>query len=394
MIFTNKDLTKDSIIFDFDISNIKSYDNNTNFTITSLTYWNNYTLSDLSLTGYGQTMYDFGLTTSYTASKTYTIQNRNLIFNRIGYNNALGNTTYPTITLVNAPTEGNTFNLNGGYLTSFFKLSDYTYELSPHRFPVAVTIDTWIYTDNNTFDSITSYNDGFFLYLGTKAENKFNIKYSASTDGYINTASTLYDSGFTYDTSNYLNDIEYNAFGLKLNNDKTISLRYLVTSGLVKEIKTINTVPSVGWLNIVITFKNCKKLLDGCNNYDSPYLDCYPLREGNFRIYANGKLIFEDECVDELFFLKDLNTTANRQIGLPYTINWGGGSFGLKYSYFPNINGDLINKNLDSLIQDNFDGYFKGSIQRLRMYDRDLNPTEVKNNYNYFSTRYNFTKIK
>jgi hypothetical protein len=70
MIFNNTGLTKDNIIFDFDISNIKSYDTNTGFTITSLTYWNNYTLSDLTLTGYGQTMYDFGLTTSYTASKS------------------------------------------------------------------------------------------------------------------------------------------------------------------------------------------------------------------------------------------------------------------------------------------------------------------------------------
>lgn len=398
MIFSNTDLTKDSIIFDFDISNTKCYDSNTNFTLTSLTFWNNYSLSDLTLTGYGQTMYDFGLTSSFTDTKSYTVQNRNLVFNRIGYNNASGNTTYPSITLVTAPTEGKTFNLNGGYLTSFFKLPDYKFDLAPHRFPIALSIDTWIYTDQNTFDSITGYNDGFFLYLGTKAENKFNVKYSASTDAYTNSASTYYDSGFTYDTNNYLQDIEYNAYGLKLNNDNTISLRYLTTSGQVKEIKTINTVPTVGWLNLVITFKNCRKLLNGCDNYNNPILDCAELREGNLKIYANGKLLFEDECVDELFWLRDLNTSSDRQIGVPYTINWGGGSFGLKNSYMRSISGTtdgiLLNKNLDSLIQDNFDGSFIGTIQKLRMYDRDLNPTEVKNNYNYFSTRYNFTKLK
>ena len=398
MIFNNTGLTKDNIIFDFDISNIKSFDNNSGFTITSLTYWDNYALSDLTLTGYGQTMYDFGITSSYTASKSYTVQNRNLIFNRIGYNNASGSTTYPSIQLIYAPTEGNTFHLNGGYLSTFFKLPDYTFDLAPHRFPRALSIDTWIYTDSDTYESITKYNDGFFLYIGTKAENKFNIKYSASTDAYTNSASTLYDSGFTYDTNNYLNDIEYNAFGLKLNDDRTISLRYLGVSGLVKEIKTTNTVPTIGWLNLVITFKNCKKLIEGCNDYNSPILDCAALREGDFRIYANGKLLFEQECTDELFWLRDLNTSADRQIGVPYTINWGGGSFGLKNSYMRSISGAsdgiLLNKNVKSIIQDNFDGYFHGTIQRLRMYDRDLNPTEVKNNYNYFSTKYNFTKLK
>lgn len=409
MIFSNTDLTKDNIIFDFDISNIKSYDSNTNFTLTSLTYWNNYTLSNLTLTGYGQTMYDYGITSSYTDTKSYTVKDRNLIFNRIGYNNASGNTTYPNITLINAPTEGKTFHLEGGYLSTFFKLPEYSFNLAPHRFPKSLSIDTWIYTDQNTYTSITSYNDGFFLYLGTKAENKFNVKYSASTNAYINSGSTYYDSGFTYDTNNYLSDIEYNAFGLKLNDDRTISLRYLGLSGLVKEIKTINTIPTVGWLNIVITFKNCKKILDGCNDYNSPILDCAKLREGNFRIYTNGKLLFEQECTDELFWLRGLNTSADRQIGVPYTINWGGGSFGLKHSYIPSyvefnrgeyedILGNPYDDGrfapLDSLIQDNFDGYFHGTIQRLRMYDRDLNPTEIKNNYNYFSTRYNFTKLK
>ena len=54
----------------------------------------------------------------------------------------------------------------------------------------------------------------------------------------------------------------------------------------------------------------------------------------------------------------------------------------------------LINKNSKSLIQNNFDGSFYGKIQRLRMYDIDLNFTEIKKNYNYFSARYGFTKIK
>jgi len=328
MIFTNTGLTKDNIIFDFDISNIKSYDNNTGFTLTSLTFWEDYILSDLTLTGYGQTMYDFGLTTSYTESKSYTLKDRNLILNRIGYNNATGNTTFPQLILTSS-TEGNSFILNGGYLTSFFKIPDKTFQLATYRNGVGFTIDTWIYLDQNTFDKITSYTEGFFLYFGTKAENKFNIFYSASTDNL--------GTGFTYDTSNYLNDIEYNALGFKFNNDKTLSIRYLMTSGLTEEILSDKSITTTGWTNIAFTFRYCNKIITNCDNSNSELIDCVAPREGDLKIFVNGKLFFEKDCIEEFLWLKQLNTDADKQIGLPYSINWGGGSFGLKHSYLPSI---------------------------------------------------------
>jgi len=338
MIFSNTGLTKDNIIFDFDISNIKSYDSNSGFTITSLTYWNNYVLSDLTLTGYGQTMYDFGLSksTSFTESKSYTIKDRNLIFNKIGYNDATGYTTFPQITL-GTGSEGNSFVLSGGYLTTFFKIPEKSFQLAPYRHGVGFTIDSWIYLDQNAFNKITSHTEGFFLYFGTKAENKFNIKYSASTDAYTNTVSTLYDSGFTYDTNNYLQDIEYNAVGFKFNNDKTLSLRYLGTSGLTNEILTDNQITTTGWTNIAFTFRYCDKIITNCSDETNVLIDCKPKRDGNLKIFVNGKLFFEDDCVEEFFWLKDLNTDSDRQIGLPYTINWGGGSWGLKHSFFQSV---------------------------------------------------------
>jgi len=336
MIFTNTGLTKNSLIFDFDVSNSKSYDSNAGFTLTSLTFWDSYILSDLTLTGYGQTMYDFGLTTSYTESKTYTIKDRNLIFNRIGYNDAIGNPTYPQITLATG-SEGNSFVLSGGYLTSFFKIPDKEYQLATYRNALGFTIDAWLYLDQNTFDKITSFTEGFFLYLGTKAENKFNLNYSASTDAYTNSSSIKYDPLFTYDTNNYLNDIAYNALGFKLNNDKTISLRYLITSGLTSEIITDKSIPTTGWTNISFTFRYCDKIIINCDNSNNSLIDCVPPREGSLKIFVNGKLFFEKDCVEEFLWLKELNTDADRQIGLPYTINWGGGSFGLKHSFFPSV---------------------------------------------------------
>ena len=52
---------------------------------------------------------------------------------------------------------------------------------------------------------------------------------------------------------------------------------------------------------------------------------------------SQQKLFFEKDCVEEFFWLKDLNTSSDRQIGLPYSINWGGGSWGLKHSFFPSV---------------------------------------------------------
>jgi len=338
MIFTNTGLTNYNIIFDFDISNTKSYNSNTGFTLTSLTFWEDYILSDLTLTGYGQTMYDFGLatSTSLTESKSYTIKDRNLVFNRIGYNNSTGNTTFPQI-ILNTGSEGNSLVLSGGYLTSFFKIPDKEFQLGTYRNGVGFTIDSWLFLDQNTFDKITSHTEGFFLYFGTKAENKFNVVYSASTDAYINPSSILYDSGFTYDSNNYLNDIEYNALGFKFNNDKTISLRYLGVSALTNEIITDKSLITTGWTNISFTFRYCNKIITNCDNSNSTLIDCVSPREGSLKIFVNGKLFFEKDCVEEFFWLKELNTDSDRQIGLPYTINWGGGSWGLKHSFFPSV---------------------------------------------------------
>lgn len=333
MIFNNTGLTKDNIIFDFDTSNIKSFDNNAGFSVTSLTFWENYILSDLTLTGYGQTMYDFGLATSLTQTKTFTKRNRNLVFQRLGYNDSEGNTTFPQI-LSNSGDEGTSFALSGGYLSTYFKLHDKYYQLAKYRVENGFTIDTWLYIDQNTFDNIKSFSDGFFLYLGAKSENKFNIAFSGTNDDI---------SKISYDTNNYLTDVEYNAAGLKFNDDKTISLRYLITSGFTAEYKTDNPILTTGWTNIVTTFRYCKKIKD----YEGDNLiDCVPRRDGFFKIYVNGVLFHEVDNTEEFFWLKPLSIDADKQIGIPFTINWGGGTWGLKHSYVDAISSATVTENI------------------------------------------------
>jgi len=333
MIFNNTGLTKDNIIFDFDISNIKSFDNNAGFSVTSLTFWENYILSDLTLTGYGQTMYDFGLATSLTQTKTFTKRDRNLILQRLGYNDSEGNTTFPQVSL-NTGDEGNSFALSGGYLSTYFKLHDKYYQLSKYRTDNGFTIDTWLYIDQDTFDNIQSFTDGFFLYLGAKSENKFNIAFSGANDD---------TSKISYDINNYFNDVEYNAAGLKFNNDKTISLRYLITSGFTAEYKTDNPIETTGWTNIVTTFRYCRKIKD----YEGDNLiDCVPRRDGFFKIFVNGKLFHEVDNTEEFFWLRPLSIDADKQIGIPFTINWGGGTWGLKHSYVDAFSSATVTENI------------------------------------------------
>jgi hypothetical protein len=334
MIFNNTGLTKDNIIFDFDISNIKSFDNNAGFSVTSLTFWENYILSDLTLTGYGQTMYDFGLATSLTETKTFTRRDRNLILQRLGYNDSEGNTTFPQINLSTGITEGNSLSLSGGYLSTFFKLDGKNYQLAKYRTENGFTIDTWLYIDQHTFDNINSFTDGFFLYLGAKSENKFNIAFSGANDD---------TSKISYDTNNYIQDLEYNAAGLKFNDDKTISLRYLITSGFAAEYKSDNPIETTGWTNIVTTFRYCKKIKD----YNSGNLiDCTPRRDGSFKIFVNGKLFHEVDNTEEFFWLRPLSIESDKQIGIPFTINWGGGTWGLKHSYVDGISSLTYTQNI------------------------------------------------
>jgi hypothetical protein len=334
MIFNNTGLTKDNIIFDFDISNIKSFDNNAGFSVTSLTFWENYVLSNLTLTGFGQTMYDFGLATSFTDSKSFSIKDRNLVFNRIGYNDSEGNTTFPNIQLYTSTTEGNSFDLSGGYLSTYIKLYDKLFQLGKYRNENGFSIDTWLYIDNETFENINSFTDGFFLYLGTKSENKFNVAFSGSNDD---------TSKISYDNYNFIDDLEYNSVGLKFNNDKTISLRYLGTSAFTTEFKTDNPIETTGWTNIVTTFRYCRKIKDFDND---SLVDCIPRRDGHFKIFVNGVLFHEIDNLEEFFWLRPLKTDVDKQIAIPFTINWGGGTWGLKHSYVDGFTSSTVTEDI------------------------------------------------
>lgn len=180
-----------------------------------------------------------------------------------------------------------------------------------------------------------------------------------------------------------------NVIAFKFDSNKKIGYRKIDDNLNIIENYSIKEVNEVGWNHIVITFNPYTK-----EDYTNISDECNLIaRTGNLKIYVNGVLYLnEDNFIEPTF--NPLPIHRSKQIGVPYNISWGGGSFGLKYSYNFNENDqnfpyeqNLNNSNL--LIEKYFDGYFKGGFQKLRIYDKPLNLNEIKNNYNYESNYYN-----
>lgn len=87
--------------------------------------------------------------------------------------------------------------LNGGFYQGFYKIDGVNYQTLPNRFKNGFTISTWLcHTPNLTQSNpnLTRLNDlrpkdeqeednyGFFLYFGTRAENKFWADYKTTND--------------------------------------------------------------------------------------------------------------------------------------------------------------------------------------------------------------------
>jgi hypothetical protein len=146
-----------------------------------------------------------------------------------------------------------------------------------------------------------------------------------------------------------------------------------------------------GWNHVVITFKpntqpDIKDVPDDCK---------ITPRVGNLSIYVNGLMCYSNDKFIEPIY-NGFPIDRSKQIGVPYNISWGGGSVGLKHAY--NFNGNDFNppytldeNNLNLIIQKNFDGHFKGGFQKLRIYNKPFDKSDVKINYQYES---DFYKIK
>jgi hypothetical protein len=347
---SNQIIDKDLAIH-FDISDTSSFNGNSGLTITSLNYYDGYKLTGLTLNDFGLTMFDVGRTNLMYSNLNLVQEDKYLKLYRIGYNIPTGTTTLFNdyqIAIVTGESVGTYYQLSGGFLQNYFKLHDYNYELFPYRYNNGITVELSLKIDSNTFT-----NNGNFLFIGQRAEDKYKPYFSGETQILTETQiierqqySTIYpypitvsatttvqsyDGVFTSE-NNYLigdaniSDLNENVIAFGFDTDGKINVTTVDKTGQIRQIKSTNRITETGWTIISISYKPYNIISD------PDLLDCTPNRLGDFAIYVDGKNYLKIRNFEEFWF-KPVNNDREKQIGVPYTISFGGGSFGLKHSY-------------------------------------------------------------
>ena len=383
-------IIKDRLAIHIDISDINSWNLNTGFSTISLTKWSDAVSDNIELLDYGLTQFDNGFASNLYDSVTLTPQDLNFTLNRIGYNNATGGTffdIYPISAVTTGSTIGNYFNLNGGYLQGFFKLENYNFEQFPARYNEGITIETLIRIDQ--------FNNEIFYLMGSRAEDKYNPFFSGETEliiteqvetvptGVVGQSTELITtitgfSGVSTSEGNFLNafintevrNINYrqpeidafetipilqqnnstydNIIAFFIKDDGAIGIKRIDENGLLNENISVNKITNTGWTIITIVFEP-----DEIIN-DPELLECFPARNGTLKMFVNGRLFWKINDYKEFFF-RGMNNTKDKQIGVPYNISWGGGSFGLKHSWHYDINNVILyDENDTTYINNNF----------------------------------------
>jgi hypothetical protein len=336
-----------------DLTDIDSWVNwNTGLTAFSLTKWSGAISDNLNLIDFGLTGFDNGRTNIMWSGITTIPSDTLFSMYKVGYNQiqnpTSGQTSGITATTFYLPISAITtadyyFALDGGYLQGFFKLEDYNYELFPARYNNGITIETILYLYPDSY--------GIFYMMGTRAEDKYNPYFSGETitgstgttgvitslDNYLDSISEtqVITSGFSvpenntetvYSGTSQLNNIKNNAIAFELTQDGKLAYKYINNSGLIITNTSSAIITNTGFTLITISF-----MPD--NTIDDPdLLECAEQRKGKLIFYVNGRAKW---IVNEFpeFYFHSINNDKEKQIGVPYSISWGGGSFGLKYSW-------------------------------------------------------------
>jgi hypothetical protein len=383
-------IIKDGLAIHIDITDEKSWNLNTGFTSVSLNQWSGAYSDNINLYDFGLTAFDNGRVNDVISSLNITPEDLKVSLYRVGNNNATGGTFYDSYSIsavTSASTVGNYFDLDGGYLQGFFKLEDYNHELLPQRYNEGITIETLINIGDNS--------EGIFYLMGARSEDKYNPFFSGETKEVIkeetvfvrtgvigftrgNVVTTLSFSGVTTSEDNNLNaflnetkiknafidyedrnetklveqprdSINENVIAFGLNSDGRIYIKRVDEVGIVRTLISPNVLTVTGWTMINISFKPYKLL----NHFDE-IIECAPARSGDLNIYVDGRKFWKIEKYKEFFFL-GMKNNKEKQIGVPYNISWGGGSFGLKHSYHWDLSTTALYDNQDTLyINDNF----------------------------------------
>jgi len=209
-------LSGDSLVlnFDFNNSDIFSTGGTSGLTITSLSTWDGavnsgITLTDIGLTGIdnGLVIYDhysgdttnIELTDALLTSTLLIPDNKHFFMTRVtGSTTTTGltpNFIYP-ITFEYDDLVGQYAKFCGGFYQGFYKLDEFDYQVLPNRVNKAWVMDFVIrkescsgYTGTTLNDKYPN-NEGFFFFMGTRAENKFWTVFTGNSSGCTSSACT------------------------------------------------------------------------------------------------------------------------------------------------------------------------------------------------------------
>ena len=345
------DIITSNLAIHIDLTDLNSWDLNTGFTSFSLTKWSNAVSENINLYDFGLTGFDNGRMDTMWEGITLTPEDNLFSMYRVGFNEVENpttgetsgvtvNTNYLPITGITTGTSGNYFELDGGYLQGFFNLEDYNYNLLPSRYNEGITIETLLYIYSDSY--------GMFYMMGARSEDKYNPYFSGETmtgttttgvttslDNYLDALepNEVLKSGFKepedmynteYSEAPPIDNIKNNVIGFELTSDRRLGYKYINNDGMIMS-DTSSVITQTGFTMIAIVFTLDKVL-------DPAELLCADQRTGNLVFYVNGRAIWTIKEFPEFYF----NSFANdkeKQEGVPYSISWGGGSFGLSESW-------------------------------------------------------------
>lgn len=354
-----RDIITENLAIHIDLTDTGSWDLNTGLTSYSLTKWSGAISSNLDLKDFGLTGFDNGRTNEMWGGLIKTPDDTLFSMYRVGYNTVQNPTTgetsgvtvttqYLPISGITSGTTGNYYTLAGGYLQGFFKLDGYEYELLPSRYNNGITIETLI--------NLNPASEGIFYMMGARAEDKYNPYFSGETqidgenitgvvtseDHYLESIKEVdvVKNAFKEFENRYEVKLEKqpqsgntknNVIAFEITPDKKLAYKYIDNNNEIvynKSNRSIN--PSTGWTMIAITFTPNEIIKD------KDVFLCIPQRLGTLTFYVNGRSIWNVKDFPEFYF-KKFSNDHEKQIGAPYSISWGGGSFGLKHSWHYDI---------------------------------------------------------
>lgn len=376
-------IVKDNLAIHLDLTNNKSWLNyDTGLTTISIAKWTNAISDNINLVDFGLTGFDNARTKIMWNGITLTPNDVYFsmypIGNNIIKNPTTGETSGMTITnykheiipSISGETENYFFDLHGGYLQGFFKLQDYNYSLLPTRYSKGITIETMLYLYSNSY--------GIFYMMGARAEDKYNSYFTGET---ITGTTTNNITGVTTTQDNYLNaiinkqvnkknfrlpeesketiyyeespinNLKNNVIAFELTEDKRLGYKYINDNGQIISNYSNNSINTTGFTMIDIVFApdDIIAFKTDCDNYNMTNR-----RAGKLRFFVNGRLIWSIENFPEFYFY-GFSNDKEKQIGVPYSISWGGGSFGLKNSWHYDYQTYVLYNNQDgAYINNNF----------------------------------------